>query len=621
MRRRPIAAWALAASMGLCLCLCLCVCVCVCAPGVAQAAEGEAEWRLESPRLEGVSWPVPLGNVGDLEFYEPNRALLVTSGNGGAVEPGVWTYDGQEWRELSNQCGAAAGGRIAWAGPDDFWTISDGRPGQAGESLGTQFEKKAPLADNTLCHFQNGQIVASYAHPAFQADSYQVMRGAACLGPADCWFGGDPLPEPAIGSFHLHWNGATLEEEPYPGEGFPVYDMRANEGHIYESVQPEGARTEREVAITPALHVINPPGVIPQLEPEEEAGAGLPLYERGEPAQALAYLHLSAAEGTLWAAAGHAETSASGELTVAVREGAAWRLVIGPSAVGGTRLEHVLPEGESEAELLQRGSVMQAKVTAIVAEPGTGSAWIGLATNGERRAVLLHVDAHGRLLAERTLPSAEERKAGVGEKGGAASLACPAQNDCWLATSQGWLFHLAPASERTLPANGDPDFQHLISYRPPDQGLPQVGPDAPPEDISGLREQGVAQIATVTEQTQRAENRVTLPLLSGIHTKLRGSTLVMTFRLSVKARVRLVAKRNKRLLAATPRRTFKRGEHELQLQLNPHNWPNKIALQTHALQPLRTVSSVTGEGANIGTETTGLFVSPFARGVDPGLLP
>jgi hypothetical protein len=598
----------------------------LCGPAAARAAEAEApEWRLEQPRLPGVSWLVPLGGVGDIEFLEgaPNRGLLITAGNGSAVEPGVWTYDGQGWHELSNQCGAAKGGRIAWAGPDEFWTISDGRPGQAGESLGTQFEKNVPLSDNTLCHFQNGQIAASYAHPAFEADSYQVMRGAACVGPSDCWFGGDPLPEPRIGAFHLRWNGAALEEEPYPAEGYPVYDMRALGNHIYESAQIEPQdRSEREVAIPPVLHVINPPGVIPTFEPEEEAGAGLPFYEPGESAQALAAMHLSAADGIVWAAAGPLVRGTSAQLTVAVREGGGWRLVIGPSSHAGVQLEHILPPAESaEEEAVLGGPVREAMVTAIAAEPGTDSAWIGLAAHGER-AVLVHVDSHGNLLGERTFPSAEERAAGVGDKGEAASLACPAQNDCWLATTQGWLYHLAMAGERTLPANGDPAFEHLISFRPRDQGLPQVAPDAPPEDISGLLERGILQTGQPVEAPLRKEeNRVTLPLLSGVHTRLRGTTLEMTFKLSVKARVRLLAKRKAQTIASTPMRTFKAGKRALVLKLDPHRWPTKLVLQTHALQPLRSVSSVTGEGVNVNSETTGLSVSPFAQGARPGLLP
>lgn len=612
MRRSRLILWS-ALALGLSVCL----------PAAARAAEGEtAEWRLEQPHLPGVGWPVPLGSVGDVEFFAPNRGLLVTGGNGNAVEPGVWTYDGQSWHELSNQCGAAHGGRIAWAGPDEFWTVSDGRPGQAGESVGTEFEKKAPLEDNTLCHFQNGQIVNSYAHPAFQPNSYQIMRGAACAAPTDCWFGGERLPEPQIGSFHLHWNGVSLEEEPYSGERFGVYDMRALGERIFASVLAETRLpTEPELALTPALHVINPPGDIPQMEPENEAGAGLPFYELGESAQTLSYLHLTAADGTLWAAAGPVRPP--GQLTVAIREGG-WRLLIGPTSRGGAQLpEPVLPPSEAqEEEKLFEGKVSQASVIAIAAEPGTGSVWIALGVHGAERAVLIHVDAEGHLLGERTFPSAEERAAGVGEKGGAASLACPAEGDCWLATTKGWLYHLAPAGERTLPANGDPDFEHLISYRPPDQGLPQVGPDAPPEDTSGLQERGVESGTSTVEHTQtHEENLVTLPLLSHLNRRLHGDTLEMTFHLSVKARLRLLAKRKQRVIAETPMRTFNAGNGKLVLKLSPHNWPTKLALQTHALQPLRTVSSVGHEGVNINTVSTGMFVSPLVNRARPGLLP
>jgi hypothetical protein len=585
-------------------------------PAHAAAATEQPQWRLEQPLLPGAEWAVPLGKVGDIEFLEgaPNRGLLITGGVKPSVEPGIWTYDGERWHELSNQCGAEQEGRIAWAGPDEFWTVSDGRPGQAAEAIGTSDERPVPLNDNTLCHFENGQIVASYAHPAFEADSYQQMQGAACLTATDCWFGGDPLPEPQIGAFQLHWNGSALEAEPYVGEGYPVWDMQPLEGHIYESVRIEVPpdRTEHTEAITtPVLHLINPPGAIPQLEPEDEAGAGLPFYEEGELPQSLDYLHLSAADGILWGAAG--ALTAPGQLTVAVRENGSWRLVIGPASGGGRQLEHILaPEDRAEEEALIGLSPSEAKVTAIAAEPGTDSLWIGLEhTESEEQAVLVHLNAQGEELSEQTLPSAQERTEGVGEKGAATKLACPKQGDCWLATSKGWLFHLAPASERTLPRNGDPDFEHLITYRPPDLGLPQVAQDAPPTDISGLQERGVNEIQVVKEsRSSRPENLVTIPLLSRVHSRLlKSSKLELSFHLSVKARVRLVAERHKSVVAETAMQKFNAGNRRLVLQLNPRRWPTKLSLQTKALQPLRVSSSVTGEGANITTETTGLFVS------------
>ena len=602
--------------------------VCLIAPAFASAA-GEAEapqWRLEQPLLPDAEWPVALGGVGDMQFLEgaPNRGLLITAGNKPSIEPGIWSYDGGGWHELSNQCGAQLDGRVAWAGPDDFWTVSDGRPGQAAEAAGTGNERAVPLNGNTLCHFENGQIVASYAHPAFEADSYLQMRGAACLKPTDCWFGGEVLPAPQIGAFQLHWDGSALEAEPYLGEGFPVHDMLPFEGHIYQSVRLEipPDRTEREAITTPVMHVINPPGALPAFEPEDEAGAGLPLYEEGELPQALDYFHLSSADGTLWAAAGPLDPS--GQLTVAVREAGSWRLVLGPAALGVQQLEHILPaEDRAEEEALIGSSPSRAKVTAIAAEPGSGSVWLGLErAESQDQAVLVHINARGEELSEQTLPSAQERAEGVGNKGAAARLACPAPDDCWLATSRGWLFHLAPASERKLPRSADPNFEHLISYRPPDQGLPQVAQDAPPADVSGLHERGVAEIGTIAETKSEPESLVTLPLLSRVHSRmLKGSKLELSFHLSVKARVRLLAERRKQLVAKTATHTFKAGDRKLLLRLDRRRWPTKLSLQTKALEPPRRVSSVTGEGGKVTTETTGLFVSPLSVTGRAGQLP
>ena len=146
----------------------------------------------------------------------------------------MWAYNGVEWRELATECGATDG-RIAWAGPDEFWTVSDGRPGQTSESK--ENINLPPLEDNTLCHFADGQIVASYAHPAFQADSYLQMHAAGCFEPSDCWFAGEPLEEPQLGAFQLHWNGSALEAEPYPEEGHAIESMSLLEGILYEGVR------------------------------------------------------------------------------------------------------------------------------------------------------------------------------------------------------------------------------------------------------------------------------------------------------------------------------------------------------------------------------------------------
>ncbi len=588
--------------------VCLALMLVALALGAAPASAQEGlSWRSEQPIPAGSAWPVGLGKVGDIEFEAPNRGLLITAGVPPTIAPGVWAYNGVEWHLLATVCGASDG-RIAWAGPEEFWTVSNGR---AGQSSGGIIEQQVPLEDNTLCHFASGQVVGSYAHPAFEADSYQAMHAAACLGPADCWFAGDPLPEPQLGAFHLHWNGASLEAEPYPGEGHAVEDMRALEGRIYESVRvAKEDRVASEQPRAPVLHRINPIGVPPTFEAEDEEGRGLPLYGSSELARGLDFLHLSADEGRLWAAAGRKyaepieEEHEAGQVTVATREGGSWTQLIGAQHPLGA----ILPEAEEDQ--LLGGEARKAEVTALAAEPRTASAWVALskpeAQASSSRAVLVRVSSEGQVLEEQTLPSNSEEEEGIGPKGPATKLICPEAGDCWMVTAQGWLFHLAPEGERTLPRDTDPNFNGPpITFRPPDQGLPQQPPDAPPPDTSGLSEESAIPSGSIAEN-KAAESKVTLPLLSAVHSRLRGSVLELRFHLSARARVRVIALRKHATVASTPARTFNPGARKLLLRLNPHRWPTKIKLQTHALAPLPEVTSVTGGLGNVSTSLIAL---------------
>jgi hypothetical protein len=593
----------------------LLACAALASPAHAGA---EAVWHSEQPTPPGSSWPVGLGHIGDIEFWTPpgglaNRGLLITAGSPPTVPAGVWAYNGVAWHPLASVCGATDG-RVAWAGPEEFWTVSDGRAGQTGESGG--IEKRVPLEDNTLCHFTGGAVAASYAHPAFEPDSYQAMHGAACLSPSDCWFAGDPLEEPQIGAFHLHWNGSSLEPEPYPGEGHGVADLTASGGRLYESVRvATGDRVASEQPRPPVVHRINPAGITPVFEAEEEGGEGLPLYGPAEPAKALDALRLSSANNVLWAAAANKygepvePEQEAGQVTLVTRIGGSWTQLIGPGHPLGAIMP---PEQEAEEHALLGGEAKNAVVTTIAADPGTESAWIGLkAPEGSNtRAVLVHVSAEGEVLGEQTLPSAQEQQEGIGPKGAAARLSCPSRDDCWLATTQGWLFHLAPEGERTLPLDTDPNFTGPIDYRPPDLGLPQQPADAPPPDTSGANEEAVIPGGSY-EPKEETKSLITLPLLSHLHSRLiRGATLELRFHLAVKAKVKLVAKRRRKIVAATAMHTFAGGNRKLLLKLNPRRWPTKLDLRTHALAPLPVVPSNTGEGANVGTVTTGFVVLP-----------
>ncbi len=615
------------------------VCAYACgSPAVSAAAEGEeaAVWRLEQPSppkappgTPELSLPIGLGQIGDIEFWEPNRGLLITHGNGKAVPPGVWAYDGVEWREIAEVCGATEGS-IAWAGPDEFWTVSDGRPGQVSESSGTTFERQVPLEDNTLCHFAGGGVVGSYAHPAGEADSYQAMHAAACIPPLppavdsdDCWFGGDSLPEPQLGAFHLHWNGGSLEAEPYLGEGHAVESMSVLEGVLYESVRVRAEDpVAKEESRYPVLHTIEPEAS-PPIAPE---AAEPPLYGSfSELSDGLEFLHLSSAEGALWGAAGKSPKATApgeepGQVTVVRRVQGVWSQPFGPGSPTSGITAHPLGRvlaSEAEEQRLLGGEAKAAAVSGIAAEPGGEDAWLALRPPtgaGEGvSAVLVHISADGRVLGAQTLPTKEEVQAGVGPKGAAARISCPAAENCWMTTTEGWLFHLAPEGQRTLRVNELSGFHNVIAYRPPDQGLPQVVADAPPPDTSGLNEEGfvVPKFVKGEESKPSSESKVQLPLLSRLHSKLvHHTTLQLSFHLAVKARVRLLAKRNGRLVASTRTLTLKAGSRTLSLSLNPRSWPTKLSLKTHALAPLPLVSSVTGEGANVTTVSTGLVVLP-----------
>jgi hypothetical protein len=577
----------------------------------AAQSPATATWQLEQPsppnppggKYEGP--PIGLGRVGDIEFWAPNRGLLITAGNGSTIPSGVWVYNGREWHQLATVCGATEG-RIAWAGPEEFWTISNGRPGQATNPANGE---TAPILDNTLCHFAPAQpggplaVVSSYASPAFQPNSYQPMHAAGCIGPSDCWFAGEPLPEPQIGAFQLHWNGSTMISEPDP-QGHAVRDMRLFGGRLYESLRlaPGDLVTDPESPLhPPVLRRINPAGVQPTFVP---LSLDVPEYASGEFPTALDYLRLSADAEALWGAAGPASPTPEGsipaEVAVVRYAKGSWNQVVGPA--------------EPPHENPFKGYV----VTAIAAEPGSESAWVGLDMPSDAAqpsplasAIVAHVAADGTVLSEQTLPTP-----GEAPKGAAEEIACPAAHDCWMVSADGWLFHLHQSGESQLPLDTDSAFTGPITYRPPDEGLPQVVPDAPPVDDSGLVEEPPVYGVETGSPTSTPAQTETVALLSGVYTRVLHRTMLeLRFKLAVKARVRLVAKRRKNVVASTSTRTLPAGEHRLLLRLDARRWPTKLDLQTHALAPLPTVVAAPHAPAASNTITTDSLAFPNARGL------
>ena len=49
------------------------------------------------PTGEIASTPIGLGRIGDIEFWAPNRGLLITAGNPPTIPAGIWAYNGVGW--------------------------------------------------------------------------------------------------------------------------------------------------------------------------------------------------------------------------------------------------------------------------------------------------------------------------------------------------------------------------------------------------------------------------------------------------------------------------------------------------------------------------------------------
>jgi hypothetical protein len=577
---RSPSAWALAAALALLL---------TGAPAARAGEDQGASWQFAPAQApppptgaEPSQFPTALGRVGDIAFWSPNRGLLITAGNS-FVPAGLYAYDGESWHQLSSVCGATDG-RIAWAGPDEFWTISDQRAGQLGVASDA-------LWDVSLCHFENGQVVGSYALPVGQPDSYRPMDAAACDGPDDCWFGGTLGEGSDSGAFHLYWNGSALNVV-YSPQDHAVASMVAADGQIYESVQlaPGDSYGDESTSTPPVLHTIEPS------DPEQifhevfpvEATCTLfcpPLPDYGTNASGE-----EVAPDTLAGLALSSDWSLSGEQPASPQ---LWA-VAGPDGTPP-------PAGDGEAHPValryvnEEWTQIVPNLTAfapgedpqgVAADPGEQAAWITMQSNdGVAYTDLLSSTDGGAswTVAERDALGPEQ---GVGPRGEAGPIACPAAHECWLATSQGWLFHLTDGSSR--PRDTDPFFDGedgVITYRPPDAGVPVAPPDQPPEEPTQPAS-GEPPLTPVPSVSPRPVTKPGEALVSRIHTRvLRGDVLALTFTLARTAHVQLLASRHGRVVARSRRETLRKGSHTLELRLDPRSWPTKLELHATTAAP------------------------------------
>lgn len=553
-----------------------------------------AEWRFEpalapAPPPGGAPAPyrVALGRVGDIEFWAPNRGVLITAGTqaaGGIVPMGVYAYDGADWHQLSTVCGGNDG-RIAWAGPEEFWTISDQRPGQV--TSGTN-----SLWNVSLCHFKEGRVVGSYAMPLEQPNSYRPMNAAVCRTANDCWFAGARAPRPGRGGFHLRWDGTNVTAVLSP-QDHAIADLAAMPGQLYESVQlaADDVYDGEDQTAPPLLHTIAPPGsstLFRNVVPADPACAGEvvcpPLPDLGSDANGLPVWPATLSGLTLgsdWSPSGSFAGTPQLWAVAGVPRGV-------PQPPAGRGIGHPIAlrlSGGAWTQVVPRlgtfpGGWIPRRIAAL---PGRSAAWVGFEVDGDAGgARVARLSASGELTGVAQLGPDQ----GVGARGATGPIACPGPDDCWLATTTGWLFHLTDGSAQ--PRDTSASFAGVITFRPPDDGVPFAVPDDPPPDDSLLNQAPPPPPLTVGGDEggsdpgngRRARRSRPLVLVRHASTRLvHGTTLRMTFTLTARARVQLVALRRTRVVARSRRQAMRPGRRAIVLRLDRRRWPTKLDLR------------------------------------------
>jgi hypothetical protein len=236
----------------------------------------------------------------------------------------------------------------------------------------------------------------------------------------------------------------------------------------------------------------------------------------------------------------------------------------------------------------------------VAAEPNESAAWLATQSPSDINQIhVVHIVVNGgsaQVTDDDTLGS------GLGTP---TAIACPAAADCWLATNQGWLFHLTNGA--TYPQDTDPNFANVITYRPPDGGTPSV---IPPVELG-------TSIPPPPAPTTQSPSGPTTPLkctrkqivthMSKSHLTRR-TVLVLSFTLIAKAHVQLIARRAGVVVAETKRSVLSVGRHTLELALDTKRWPTSLSLKADGIgkipttcRPATPSGGGKGNGSSAGT--------------------
>ena len=554
-----------------------------------------------SPRRRSAS-----GRIGDIEFWAPNRGLLITAGNGSTIPPG---RVGLQRRSAGTSSRRLRRHRRAHrlGGPGRILDRLRRAPRAGRESAENGNRRRWKTTRSATSPAARSS--APTRTPAFQADSYQAMHAAGCFDPDDCWFAGDPLPEPQLGAFQLHWNGSSLDSRTVPAKGMRSRTCACSTGastRACASAAADQRRTPPELpepaasctAIKPNRH---PAPTFERGRPE------CPLYGAEELPEALDSLHLGADAKRCGARParepdrrkarpgpgdGGALPKGSGASCSARTPGSDFTNLPKRQLPGAKKL--AFDRRRRRRQLDRRRTRQRQRLAGARHRRATRAQ-----PSPPRAAIVARLRRrHG--LDEQTLPSTPKQTQGVGPKGAAAKIACPGAERLLAGDHAG--LALSPRARQAnaqLARSADPAFAGLITYRPATKACRRSRPTRRPPDDSGLIEEpphGYGGALAEATAARRSNPRSRLPLLSDLHTRLvHGTTLELRFHLAVKARVRLLAKRHKRRRREHRRRHA--GGGQAQAAAAPE--PPALADEARAADP-RARAAADGHGQRSG---------------------
>lgn len=549
-------------------------------PGIAQ---GEATWRLEQPSPPaGARFKAPLGTPDDMEFYAPNEGLLSVEGNA-VVPTGLLFWNGRTWSRLATVCGGSGeASRIAWAGPEEFWTITEPSEPRVGSGL-------------ALCHFKDGVVVGSYSTPLQSPDPFRPMDAAACDGPNDCWFAGIGSEDPAgqrAGAFHLHWDGTNLTSS-YQPQGRGVSGLAFFDGAFYESTLVGAQAGDSTDPVTLATPEQSGPSLIHELVGDTFTDANfLPFPYTGIPTDGMELLSAKADATDLWFSGGGAASGPHAPRDSSV-----------PAPPIAVRYDKPFFQQAPIDTSLFGGNDRFVDIAPV---PGTESAWVADQALSERgsateRAKVVLIGAGGSVAID-TLPAS-----GAG-RGSAQLVAATGPEEAWVATSGGWLFHYTDGT--LLPEDTDPAFTTAITQRP-NESVAQFVSDTPPPDDSELFAPPPVQVEAKAASEPLPE--VIPALLKDVKVARRGLTVTISFTLTRPADVQLLAKLRGKVIARTHKERLRPGKRTLALHLQRKRWPSALSFKTRELTKPKPVPD-SGKEGKVGTGPTAVSTSVRRHG-------